>query len=153
MWGPDGTHKATFPSKGQVDTVIFSPDSKTLAISGWDNSIVYLGDITTGILEKTLAGAGDTFGFTTGVFSPDSTNMAIVHRETRDSIHVWDIATGTVKTTLIGDGSVIESIAYNPDGTILASGSHNGTILLWTLTPQNNQPIPPINVDVNDEGN
>jgi len=64
---------------------------------------------------------------------------------------LWDVATGTLKNTFTGHGDWVNSIAFSPDGTTLASGSSDGTVLLWTLTPQVPEPQP-LTADVNGDG-
>ena len=39
-----------------------------------------------------------------------------------------------LQTTLSGHSNSVASVAYNPDGQILASGSYDNTIKLWNLT-------------------
>ena len=43
--------------------------------------------------------------------------------------------TGTHKSTLNGHASEILHVAFSPDGKTFISGSFDGTILLWNLTP------------------
>ena len=48
---------------------------------------------------------------------------------------LWDVASGALKTTFSGHKYGITEIAFSPDGQTLASGSWDGTILLWDLMP------------------
>ena len=51
------------------------------------------------------------------------------------AIRLWDVASGENITTLWGHPTDIQSLAFSPDGTLLASGSFDGTIMLWDVTP------------------
>ena len=51
------------------------------------------------------------------------------------SVRIWDVATGENIHTFKGHNTDIQSLAFSPDGTLLASGSYDGTILLWDLKP------------------
>ncbi len=51
------------------------------------------------------------------------------------AIKLWDVASGENITTLWGHPTDIQSLAFSPDGTLLASGSFDGTIMLWNLKP------------------
>ncbi len=51
------------------------------------------------------------------------------------AIRLWDVATGENLHTFWGHTSDVEILTFSPDGTILASGSFDGTALLWDLTP------------------
>ena len=50
------------------------------------------------------------------------------------TIRLWDAVTGEHKTTLEGHRAGVSSVAYSPDGSILASGSSDDTIRLWELS-------------------
>ena len=51
------------------------------------------------------------------------------------SIRLWDVATGENIATFWGHPTDVQCLAFSPDGAILASGSFDGTILLWDTTP------------------
>ncbi len=51
------------------------------------------------------------------------------------SIHLWEVATGENVHTFCGHPTDVHDLAFSPDGKILASGSYDGTILLWDITP------------------
>ena len=51
------------------------------------------------------------------------------------AIRLWEVATGEEITTFWGHPTDVQSLAFSPDNTLLASGSHDGTILLWDVEP------------------
>ncbi len=50
-------------------------------------------------------------------------------------IQLFDIRTGENIATFLGHPTDIQCLAFSPDSTILASGSYDGTILLWDMKP------------------
>ena len=51
------------------------------------------------------------------------------------AIRLWDVASGENIATLWGHPTDIQSLAFSPDGTRLATGSFECTTLLWDLKP------------------
>ena len=51
------------------------------------------------------------------------------------AIRLWEVAIGENIATLWGHPTDIQSLAFSPDSTILASGSFDCTTLLWDLKP------------------
>ncbi len=64
-------------------------------------------------------------------FSPDSTVLAVA-----SSIGIWIYDTETYQeiALLAKHTDAVTSIAFSPDGKTLASGSWDGTVLLWAPT-------------------
>ena len=58
------------------------------------------------------------------------------------AIRLWDVASGENITTLWGHPTDIQSLAFSPDGTLLASGSFDGTIMLWDVRHYMNAACP-----------
>ena len=50
-------------------------------------------------------------------------------------IAVWEVESGKHLATFRGHVTDVLKLAFSPDNTLLASASHDGTILLWNLTP------------------
>ena len=50
-------------------------------------------------------------------------------------IQLWKVATGEHIHTFWGHASDVQDLAFSPDSTLLASGSFDGSILLWNMKP------------------
>jgi len=72
------------------------------------------------------------------VFSPDGTTLATGHYD--GEIRLWNVLTGELVRVLKSDG-VVESLAFNQDGSLLASGQgfDSNRVHLWELDIE--QPI------------
>jgi WD40 repeat protein len=53
-----------------------------------------------------------------------------------NAVIVWDTATGEPIHRFLGHTGRVVSLSWSPDGQILASGSLDGTVILWEMTPQ-----------------
>ena len=68
-------------------------------------------------------------------------NGGIIGVVASNLIHLWDPVTGNTTATLRHDAD-IKSIAFSPDGLLLASASEDGTVQLWDS--QTEQAKPPL---------
>ena len=100
-----------------VDTVVYSPDSGTLAsISEWHNNI-YLWDVQTGERLKVLTGHTNTVDSI--AYSPGGKTLA---SESEDgTVRFWNADTGELLRTISGHTFMARSVAFSPDGKTLAS--------------------------------
>ncbi|MDE0300468.1 MAG: WD40 repeat domain-containing protein [Candidatus Poribacteria bacterium] len=135
----------------RVTSVAFSPDGKSLATVAEDKT-VKLWDVESGKNIDTFMGHRD--GVLSIAFSPDGTTLA--SRSNDHTIKLWSVATGkhiytlgrtassSIATQIFWDviagisniGGLtqpINSVAFSPDGTTLASGASDGTVKLWQV--------------------
>ena len=120
-----------------VNSVAYSPDGKTL-VSGSEDYTVRLWDVRTGQLLHTLEEhAGDV---TSVAFSPNGKTLVSGSRDT--TTRLWDTDTGQLlrtfrmipKNYIVLSGSYgVNSVAFSPDGKLLATGSDNA-IRLWDVS-------------------
>ena len=68
-------------------------------------------------------------------YSPDGVHLALA-----SSIGVWliDVRTGQEVSLLTGHGAVF-SVAFSPDGKLLASGNRDGSLQLWDVATREHQ--------------
>lgn len=112
-----------------VSLIVFSPDGKILASSGWDQ-VIRCWDSTTGKERSNFTVNG---GFDEPVaFSPDGKFLVVaVHRGHAISLRKAD--TGEEIQMMGGHKDEITSIVFSPDSKTLVSASKDNTIRLWDV--------------------
>jgi WD40 repeat protein/DNA-binding SARP family transcriptional activator len=111
-------------------SVAFSRDGKQLAVGnasvGGGNSWATIVDAASGQSLRTLPAAS---GWVWGVdFSPDGRELATINF--LGDGKVWDVERGLAQTDLKGVQNGGYSIAFNPDGKLLAAGSNGSVVIL-----------------------
>jgi WD40 repeat protein/uncharacterized caspase-like protein len=128
---------------GPVNSVAFSPDGKVIA-SGSGDKTIKLWDVATGNQVRSLE--GHTGGVTSVAFSPDGKVIASGSQDKfgrlspqlrRDTIKLWDAATGKQLRSLEGHTGDVTSVTFSPDGNVIASSGWDQTIKLWDAATGN----------------
>ncbi len=111
--------------KGTVETIAYSPDSKTLAVAG--SVGVWLYDARTGTEIALLRGRQGSVKSV--AYSPEG--QTIIGGSDDGTTRIWNTQTGAHLRTLTGHTDEVTSVAYSSDGQTIASGSDDGTIRIW----------------------
>ncbi|KAB8319080.1 hypothetical protein SD81_009175 [Tolypothrix campylonemoides VB511288] len=112
-----------------INSVVFSPDGKTIASASSDNTIKLCN--LEGQLLKTLSGHDGRVWSV--AFSPDGKTIASASDD--KTIKLWN-REGQLLKTLSGHGYEVNSVVFSPDGKMIASASWDKTIKLWNRSGQ-----------------
>jgi RNA polymerase sigma factor (sigma-70 family) len=116
--------------------VAFCPDGRILAAAG--ENYIQLWDLPSKRMVRQLEQAPSEFrrlAYWPGrrmAFSPDGTILAAAG--VKNTICLWQVATGRQLPTLSGHWAPIVSLDFAPDGKTLVSGSDDTTALVWDLS-------------------
>jgi WD40 repeat protein len=121
---------------GQVYSVAFSPDGKTLATGSRDRVIILWDVDSREPLGSPLEGHE---GWVMGLaWSPDGRTLASASAD--GTVRLWragELLDGTeghaepAGPPLVGHGNWVNDLAFSPDGTMLATASSDHTVRLW----------------------
>jgi WD40 repeat protein len=124
---------------GPIGFVALHPDGKTFFTKPFNLPLRRV-SITTGETMKEFT-AGDPNDTGPVVCRPDGARVAAANRYDKE-IHLWDVDDGQLLDTLKGHTGPIWTLAFRRDGKVLASGSDDGTVRLWSLETGKNEVLP-----------
>lgn len=108
-----------------VESVVWSPDGKALAISS--DTAVTIWDAESGAGMFTLRGHEGYVGRI--AWSPDGTRIATASRD--KSVKLWDVGNGSEILTIRGHAMDVRSVSWSPDATKLATASDDHSAKIW----------------------
>jgi WD40 repeat protein len=127
----------------QLYSLAVSPDGKAVATGGIDEEVRLL-DIASG--EEHWVAPGHFPAVTALAFSPDGKTLAVgvgdrFSGSTRGEVKLWDVRTGKWKADILSHIEHLEgwpqgtvwSLAYSPDGKLLAIGTGAQNVVLWNV--------------------
>ncbi len=120
-----------------VKSIAFSPDGKLLASGSWDKT-VKIWDVNSG--EEICTLTGHKLQVSAVAFSP--TGKLLASASFDRTIRLWNLPVSQESKlelknrphyTLLGHARAVLTVAFSPDGQILATGSDDNTIQLWEV--------------------
>jgi RNA polymerase sigma factor (sigma-70 family) len=125
--------------KGEVKLALFSADGKSLLSSGVDGSLrLWLTGTGKELFRKEL-GANPN-GAQRAAFAPDGRTLAIAVGAGPNvgpadvGVRLLDATSGNDLRRLPIQANVVQSLAFSPDGQVLATGNQSGVVQLWETT-------------------
>src|SRR5205085_6824215 len=115
------------------NAIAFSPDNRTVAASRGTPHVI-LWDISASPPSSWLVDPVKSGAVTALAFNPSAASMLAIASEDNDEhfiLNLWDWASNHSLRSLTGHKDRVTCIAFRSDGKVLASGSLDGSVILW----------------------
>jgi tricorn protease-like protein len=112
-----------------VASLSFSPDGTVLASASPDGKLLLTNVKTRELIGSVMRQDKQPSSFSAVRFSPDGRSLASGGPEP-DKVTVWDTSTRNRKGTFHAHEGIIDALAFDPSGSLLASGCQNGTLIV-----------------------
>jgi WD40 repeat protein len=131
--------KLYFETDARVNSVIFSPDGKTL-VTGLDDNKVKIWSADDGTLLNTLQGHIDE-NAKEDAEEPEITSVALstdgnllAAGSTDGTISLWQVSDNSLVNTLDNHNLAVSSVFFSPDGRAFFSASRDGTVRMMNIS-------------------
>jgi WD40 repeat protein len=137
----DTAHQVfAFSSDETANQIRFSPDGRLFAVNEGRGTItIYDAQTRARITTFSVLNGRRWVNTNQLAFSPDSSLLAFAmddYQENEYTIRVWDIKTSKQLAILQGHTGEVLGLAFNNDGTLIASASIDGIVHLWGVIQQ-----------------
>ena len=124
--GKVSNYEGNLSTIGRGRSYHFTPNSSQFLVM---TSVgIWSYDVLTG--KELMLSTGPGRGMEYVVLSPDLRTYAIGHNS---GIEIWDIQSDQLKARFEGHGGRTHSVAFSPDGKMLASADYTGIIRIWEI--------------------
>jgi WD40 repeat protein len=132
----DAKQQGVLQTASAIRSLAFSPDNQKLVAACDDGSlptwnVVYSpGQPISADFGKPGLAFAHGAGLTKAAFGVDSTTLYAIGRD--KTIVVWKLSSD-VPIKNLAHANLVDAVAFNASGTLLATGSHDGTLRIWDV--------------------
>jgi WD40 repeat protein len=127
LWDLDGNCVRTFvwSRRRNPKHAAFSPDGRVVVMDC--HPAVALWDVASGAVLGEMEDAGSVEAL---AYAPDGQTVATAAGRL---VRLWDVETRSCQERFPAFRATVQTVAYSPNGRLLAAGSRDGTVRLWEV--------------------